>query len=548
MSSYNAGSTRLLSRAGRAAICLALPLLASAQAIYAQREAPNGSAEIVDGRRDQQPDEAARRLLDLHARIAWMTLSRGDLERAETMFRDVLRRDPDRPREIAGLAAALARQQKTSEAIEVLDDAARRFPENAMLASALGQAHLNASNNRSAVKWLERAYRLDPHAADIRYFLGSAYLKCEYPMSALGTLRGAPTSRREIEWAQDLAIGTAFSQLGLESQACAYFRSVQSAAHDTPMADNAIQLKQEMDEALFGRPRLSGSLKVTSRYDTNPGVIPAANSGGGPLASEPSWGNLYLGQVNYDLVRDYNHDVTIGATFLHTSNYSAHEFDLADNGVYFAAVRRGYWNSKPVHLATRVDYDYMYVGSDDFLQRMVATPSLTVIGSDWHSTTLLFRYTMFDFLSQGAFDNTPFDLDSDDLMVGLVRQRQFLNRKLTVSAGYQFDGNFSDGTNYEYTGHKLRLGTVWQTKLDGLQLSASSEIHWRGYLNSNSIFGFARRDTEYQVQAGLLYRLLDRWWATLEWSFDRNESNLPTNDYRRHTLDLGVEYRFPSGT
>jgi len=546
MESCYSGKIRLVLHPGRVAICLSLLLLVWTKAIIAQQDAPTGFVQSVSDQQDQQPDKTAR-LLELHIRIAWLTLSRGDLERAESMFRDILRRDPDRPDEIAGLSAALARQQKMSEAVQVLRDGVRRFPQDATLASALGQAHLNASNNQSAIDWLERSYGLDPSAPDVRYFLGSAYLNGEYPMSALDMMYGAPTSRREMEWAQDLAIGTAFAQLGLESQASGYFTSVYNAAADTPMSANAMQLRQEMDDALYGRPYLSGSLKVTERYDTNPGVIPAANSGGGALAGIPSWGNLYLGQFSYDLIREYNYDVAIGYNFFHTSNYSTHGFDLVDNGVYLATVRREYWNWMPVHLGMRMDYDHMFVGSDDFLQRMVATPSVTFIQSDWHSTTLLFRYTLFDFIGQGPLDNSPFDLDSDDVMIGIVRQRQLLSRRLIVSAGYEFDRNFSDGSNYEYNGHKLQLGMSWRTGLNGLRLNASGELDWRGYLNPHSILGVNRGDEEYLVQVGLLYPLRDRWWASLEWNFDRNDSNIPMNDYRRHSLDFGVEYRFPNG-
>ena len=59
---------------------------------------------------------------------------------------------------------------------------------------------------------VQSAYSLDRTNPDIRYFLGSSYIGCQYPLTALDVMCGAPTSRKEMEWVQDLAIGIAFSR------------------------------------------------------------------------------------------------------------------------------------------------------------------------------------------------------------------------------------------------------------------------------------------------------------------------------------------------
>ena len=72
--------------------------------------------------------ELAQTLLDSHSEIAWRTLNRGNFERAEAMFRDILRRDPNRPRKIAGLGAALRGKANSTTSIETLHAGAARFP------------------------------------------------------------------------------------------------------------------------------------------------------------------------------------------------------------------------------------------------------------------------------------------------------------------------------------------------------------------------------------------------------------------------------------
>ncbi|MCI0358053.1 MAG: tetratricopeptide repeat protein [Planctomycetaceae bacterium] len=489
----------------------------------------------------------AQSLIDSHSDIAWRTLSRGNLERAEAMFRDILQRDPDRPREIAGLSAALARQGKFEDAIGVLDAGVARFPNSALLASALGQAYLQSQDNQAAMHWLERAYDLDPAAPDVPYFLGSSYLRCELPLSALDVLCGAETSRQEMAWSQDLAIGTAFSQLGLECQASGYFMGVYEEARDTPLAERAMQLQDQMDDALLGRPYWRGSLKVTERYDDNPGIVPVADAMSVPLSSQPSAGNLYALDLAHDLVREYNYDLTAGYSFLHTNNYVAHQFDLVDNGLYLASVRRGYWRGRPTQTGVRLDYDHMFLGSEDFLQRLIVTPSLTLIESDWDATVLMVRYTLFDFLGQGALNGTPFDLDGDTLLLGIDQRRQLAGRNMTLIAGYHFDQHFSEGSNYDYSGHMLRTGAEWETPLHGLRINLLGEIYFRSYENPNSIFGIFRDDEEYQALVQIVYPLGDRWRLSVEWVFDRNDSNLVTNDFRHNVIDAGIEYNWLGG-
>ncbi|MBP87734.1 MAG: hypothetical protein CMJ64_13595 [Planctomycetaceae bacterium] len=296
---------------------------------------------------------------------------------------------------------------------------------------------------------------------------------------------------------------------------------------------------------MFDREYLRGSFKLAGRYDTNPAVIPSANNFGIPLASTPSAGSLYKGNFSYDLVRDYNFDLTAGYAFLHTSNDKAHGFDLLDNAAHLAATRRGLWRGRPVQAAVRLDYDHLLVGSDPFLQRMQATPSFTLTHSDFDTTSFLFRYTLYDFVGALNLDSTPFDQDADNVTVGIVRQRQLHDRDKSVYGGYYYDHTFAEGSNFHYDGHKLQVGLQWDLPWHGMQLNVEGNAYFRDYDNPHSIFGVPRGDDEYFGQVRLVYPLTDEWHLSAEWTFDRNDSNLVINDYRRSVLGIAIEYRFP---
>ena len=106
----------------------------------------------------------------------------------------------------------------------------------------------------SAYDWLSHAYYLDPCLPDVRYHLGSLHLEWDKPLAALDLMWCAPTSNQEVEWSQDLAIGSAFGQLNLLEEACSYYSMVAGTAAGTKLAQLASQYQDELDESLLGTP------------------------------------------------------------------------------------------------------------------------------------------------------------------------------------------------------------------------------------------------------------------------------------------------------
>ena len=84
------------------------------------------------------------------------------------------------------------------------------------------------------MNWLERASTWTRQRRTFRTFSARHTCGASFRCLALDVLCGAETSREEMAWSQDLAIGTAFSQFGLESQASGYFMSVLDEARARP--------------------------------------------------------------------------------------------------------------------------------------------------------------------------------------------------------------------------------------------------------------------------------------------------------------------------
>ncbi len=491
------------------------------------------------------PSDEIDKAIESTLRLGFIELQEGNYADAEDSFRTVLQYRPDRVEAIRGLAAALNRQGRQVDAINVLQDGARRAPDNAPIRVELAQLSIARGRCCASLSWLESAQSLDPDFPDIDYWFGRAHLVCRHPMLALNAFCRHQPSNENMRYLRQLGLGTAYGNLGLQSQAVGQFNRVIRHA-DENLAQQAREIRRQLDNAYFGRAYTHGSLRVSYRYDDNPAVIPEANVFGLPLNSSPSSGNLYLVQLSHDVLREYNHSITAGATFLQVDNHrgSIDPFDTADIGAFVADARSGIWHGRIYQRVLRADYDYLWLGTNPFLQRFNFTPSWTVQQNNWESITLLFRYSHLDFVRQGAGNNTPFDQDSDNFMTGLSKQWRWECPDVSFSFGYQYNNNVSDGANFDYQGHRILAGIGWEIT-ERLTARVNGGIHFRDYQNPNSIVGIVRNDEEYTASAALQYEVRDDVFLTIQYNRDRNDSILQNNDYSRDVWDVAIEYRLP---
>lgn len=503
------------------------------------------TATVARGQQIQQPDLLIPLPPGAQPLSPPSTLEQ-DPRGTEERLRALLQSDPGNADATIALAGVLLKQQRYQDAIDLLEGAAAAHPENFKLALALGQVYLETGCFCSAIEQFEAIECAHPDYPDLQYWLASAYLRADLPLTAywISSCYG-PVSHNDVTFAQTLVRGSALAQMGLQCEASGLFQQVRGEAPNQKLSQRAQELQDQMDEAFCARPRYYGILAVTERYDDNPGVLPTTNLFGVPLARERTWGNAVSGLFAYDIVRAYNFDLTAGYSFFHTSNYRAGEFNLIDNGAFLNANRRGLWGDLPYQAGMRVDYDYLVVGSESFLQRAGATPNFTIYDSDLTSFSGLFRYTRYDFLSQGTINGTTRDADSNNYAVGVFRQHQTPCRDLSFLYGYLYDRNVSDGPDFRYNGNQFQAGINWLVPGDlGLQVGLGGSIYHRDYDNPDSILMQGRDDLEYLLQAALLYPLADSWYATFTWRLDRNDSNLGAYDYDRQTFDIGLQYNF----
>jgi hypothetical protein len=75
-------------------------------------------------------------------------------------------------------------------------------------------------------------------------------------------------------------------------------------------------------------------------------------------------------------------------------------------------------------------------------------------------------------------------------------------------------------------------------------LILSGDIFLQDYKNTHTVFGKKREDKSYTASATFLITLLKGLYLNLQYTFNRDDSNVAVYDYNRNIYTVGFEYRF----
>ena len=123
--------------------------------------------------------------------LGYSYLLQGQSLPAETAYRQALLLKPDDVNNSLGLAKCLLEQERTSEAIRLLENLVEREPQRAELWVLLANAHLALEQPDQAIVKLECVRRLGIASTEALATLGDLYLNCRQPVEALSAYEEA---------------------------------------------------------------------------------------------------------------------------------------------------------------------------------------------------------------------------------------------------------------------------------------------------------------------------------------------------------------------
>jgi arylsulfatase A-like enzyme/Flp pilus assembly protein TadD len=99
--------------------------------------------------------------------------TRGDFQRAQQYYEELLQLNPHVPYNYVRLAYVLQRMEKTKEAVRLLEQGREGMPDSIIIQAALGFAYLNAGMKEKALGACQQALKLDPNFFDVLFLAGT---------------------------------------------------------------------------------------------------------------------------------------------------------------------------------------------------------------------------------------------------------------------------------------------------------------------------------------------------------------------------------------
>ncbi len=451
-----------------------------------------------------------------------LLLRSGRADEAEARFREVLRAHPDDAKARMGLGMALYHQGNYADAQANLSAAEPSLGDDALLHYYQGLAASDLHQYKQAGERFVKAGSLDQDlGADVRY-------------------------RR----------GTSFYGQGRYEEAVSEFRAATSAGVAAAGMAAAPPVQGGREEPLRQR-RWDLNAALSLQYDSNVILLPSGvDTPGLGISRQDDFVTVLTGRGEYRFIQNDTWTAGAGYSFYQNLHAKLSDFNVQDNTPTIYAQRR----LGPGSLRFQYLLDYVTVGGDSYLLSNALQSVLTYPQSERTFTQGYFRYQNKDFKS---FDLDPFGAnetrDANNYLVGAMQYLSFANRRGHVRLGYTFDTDRTAGgdvdravpgrpssTDWSYFGHRFSTGVGFRP-LPATSVDLAFDYYRQNYDNPNS-FSFdgttVRKDNIFLLTGTAVHELRSWLWLGFQYSYTRDDANIPVFSYVRHIVSFTVGGRF----
>jgi tetratricopeptide (TPR) repeat protein len=407
-------------------------------------------------------------------------------------LQEALKREPDHVEALYYAGAVHMAQRRPADAVPYLLRAQKKSPTDPSIAFQLGLAYFAQQQYEQAAPLLERVFRTDPTIDGLGYYVGFMRYRNKDYRGALSAFRAGRTSDPQLQQLTRFYTGLSLAVLGLPAQASAEVDQALRMAPGSALTGPAERLRDTIRAAAEQGRRLSAEVRLGLLYDDNVIVRPS------PSATEPlvrilrdkrhdSIGEVFGAQFNYIWWQTETWESSFGYSFFGTYNNELPSFNITDHMANGGLTYKTALLSMPAQFTLQYAWDMLYLEKTEFLRRNTATLSGVIVESDRHLTQAFVRYQNKEFFESNPLPVPDEFRDADNFTVGFLHLLRFAQDRHLIKAGYQFDIEQAQGSNYSYHGHRILLGAQYTLPWYGIRLNYDFDGHLRDYLNRNSI-------------------------------------------------------------
>jgi tetratricopeptide (TPR) repeat protein len=454
---------------------------------------------------------------------------RGQLQQAEQDFRTIVKEDPADSEAWYFLGLSQLDQNRPSDAVESFNQALRLDPTFDEVRAARARAHILLRNFSAAREDLD-VLRPDPRWSALVDYLTGQLLYAE------GDLEGAAEAfARAKRSGSTEAVpagfyeGLTYLRMRELVRARTSFREAALGADRDPTVASA---SRQLDRVLGTQAGVTKpwDLEITLAYEWDSNVIQISPDIPTPIgiSDEDDTRILLQPRGSYSFIRTEKTDAGLEGSGYFTWHDEVNDFDVAS---YQGGPFINYRMRENLYLSGRYGFNYIELGSEDFLARHIVTPQVTVIEPNFGYTSGYYQFQARDFKGDPA---TP-ELDRDGPVhaLGLVQGVQLPEffegaGRANLELNYRFEYQDTDGSDFEGTFHSFGATLysplpLWKLRGD---VGVSFDIDRYSNPNSFDIDMDERDDTEFNFVAGITREINKNWAIRVDYAYTDHESNV----------------------
>jgi tetratricopeptide (TPR) repeat protein len=479
-----------------------------------------------------------------------------------------------------------------AEALQNLQEALSQEPENVNALYYLGLTQMALDRPGAAVEPLRRAQALAPGDEDVQFQLAVAYFTLQqYDLAeptfrqlynrdskrhnlgyylgfmeyrkqnyreALRLFRANVASDDSYAQLNRFYAGLCLSALGMAGAARAEIEEAIRSQPISALAGPAERFRDVLGKAAKTERKFNLDAKLGLMYDDNVAVIPDAGLDPSLVAAREakhrSLGEMGYVRFEYQPLRTPDWDGVLGGSILGTLNNDVSHYNILSPGLFAGLSYKGALGGKPWVGNLLLQYDYTSLDDRNYSNRYTLAPSLTVAWDEMHQTQLQLRYQYKDYMHEKTQIDPSDARDGNNFMAGLVHYVRFQGDRHYLRVGYQFDFESTDGSNWDYNGHRLLAGFLYTLPWFDIKFRYDFDVHFRTYRHAHSYlpltipptppYSVFRRDYDINNMFVLSKELPYNVTVSLEYLWSRDDSNLDLFTYNRNVITLGVAWRY----
>jgi len=503
-------------------VLILLLFLAGASSVSFSQETSDSYQSLTSGMKEYKDGNYAKAL--------------EDFVKAEKLFPN----DADIPFYI-GLTHLQLKQPK--EAVQYFKKTVKLNPSYSDAHFQLGMVLIQEKNFEEAIFYLQKVFKQWPEKENLGYFLGYAYFQSGNCQRALIYFEKNKTEDKSIRQLNLYYSGLCKTFLGSAKEAKDFYKQVIEIDPASPLASPSQQLLTSKPVVPKGK-RLNFQLTTRFQYDDNLVLIPSTDVYNLRSQKRKTTIELFYLKGEYALLRTYHSQLAASYGLYQTIGNSLRQNDVQD---HIASVDWLYSDRKTTfpNETFRLTYSYDYLLSDykSFLYRHTLRPILIVQETPKNLTLFQYTYQNKNFHENPLYDEDRRDANNHE--VGLVHFLRFNQGKHFLKAGYFYDKEFTEGSNWEYQGNKGLAGLQYTLPKD-IRFNFDFEYKNYHYDNSNIFFNMYRRDIYRNFTWGLSKDIGKDKNTTISLEYSRtiNSSNIALYAYDKDLVSVGVDWRW----